>query len=55
MRDSNYYKSTIDVVAFEIGVVAYTFNPASVKAKFRNNVGSISVGGNSPWIGGWIR
>ena len=45
----------MDVVAFEIGLVAYIFNPASVEAKFRNNVGSIPVGGNSPWIGGWIR
>ena len=36
------------------GVVACTCNPATLEAKFRNSVGSIPVGGNSPSIGGWI-
>ena len=36
------------------GVVLCTCNPATLEAKFRNGVGSILVGGNSPSIGGWI-
>ena len=36
------------------GVVACTCNPATLEAEFRNRVGSIPVGGNSPSIGGWI-
>ena len=36
------------------GVVACTCNPATLEAEFRNGVGSIPVGGNSPSIGGWI-
>ena len=36
------------------GVVACTCNPATVEAEFRNGVGSIPVGGNSPSIGRWI-
>ena len=35
-------------------VVACTCNPATLEAKFRNRVGSIPAGGNSPLIGGWI-
>ena len=35
-------------------VVACTCNSATLEAEFRNAVGSISVGGNSPSIGGWI-
>ena len=35
-------------------VVACTCNPATLEAEFRNGVGSIPVGGNSPSIGGWI-
>ena len=31
-----------------------TFNPATLEAEFRNVVGSIPVGGNSPSIGEWI-
>ena len=31
-----------------------TCNKATLKAKFRNGVGSIPVGGNSPSVGGWI-
>ena len=29
-------------------------NPATLEAKFRDGVGSGTVGGNSPLIGGWI-
>ena len=29
-------------------------NPATLEAKFRDGVGSVPVGGNSPSIGGWI-
>ena len=36
------------------GVVACMCNPATLEAEFRNGVGSIPVGGNSPSIGGWI-
>ena len=36
----------------ESSVVACTCNPASEEAEFRNGVGSIPVGGNSPLIGG---
>ena len=36
------------------GVVACTCNPAALEAEFRNSVGSVPVGGNSPSIGGWI-
>ena len=42
------------VVAAMPGVVACTCNPAALEAEFRNSVGSIPVGGNSPSIGGWI-
>ena len=35
------------------GVVACTCNSATLEAKYRNVVGSIPVGGNSPSIGGW--
>ena len=34
------------------GVVACTCNPATLEAEFRNGVGSVPVGGNSPSIGG---
>ena len=33
---------------------ACTCNPATLEAEFRNGVGSIPVGGNSPSKGGWI-
>ena len=36
------------------GVVACTCNPATLEAEFRNGVGLIPVGGNSPSIGGGI-
>ena len=39
---------------FVPGVVACTYNPATLGAQFGNGVGSVSVGGNSPSIGGWI-
>ena len=42
------------VVAAMPGVVACTCNPAALEAEFRNGVGSIPVGGNSPSLGGWI-
>ena len=42
------------IFVFEPGVVACTCNPATLEAEFRNRVGSIPVGGNSPLIGGWI-
>ena len=50
-----YGTSTI-LVALKIlpGVVACTCNPATLEAEFWNRVGSITVGGNSPSIGGWI-
>ena len=34
--------------------MAYTCNPATLEAEFRNGAGSVSVEGNSPSIGGWI-
>ena len=37
-----------------LGVVACICNPATSEAEFRNDVGSVPVGGNSPLIGGWI-
>ena len=37
-----------------LGVVACTCNPATMEAEFRNGVGSIPVGGNSPSIDVWI-
>ena len=37
-----------------LGVVPCTCNPATLDAEFRNRVGLIPVGGNSPLIGGWI-
>ena len=40
--------------AIRPGVVACTYIPATLEAKFRNGVGLIPVGGNSPSIGGWI-
>ena len=33
-----------------LGAVACTCNPATIEAKFWNNVGSIPFGGNSPSI-----
>ena len=37
------------------GVVACTsYNPATLEAQVGNGVGLVSVGGNSPSIGGWI-
>ena len=36
------------------GVVACTCNPATLEAEFRNGAGSVPVGGNSSFIGGWI-
>ena len=39
----------------ESGVVACTCNLATLEAEFRNRVGSIPVGGNSPSMGGWIK
>ena len=36
------------------GVVACTCNPATLEAKFQNDVCSIPVGGNIPSIGGCI-
>ena len=43
-----------DIYLFKVnnGVVIRC-NPATLEAKFRNGVGSILVGGNSPSIGGW--
>ena len=35
-------------------VVACTCNPATLEIEFRNVVGSIPVGGNSPLLGWWI-
>ena len=39
---------------FQLGVVACNCNPATLKAKFWNGVGSVLVEGNSLSIGGWI-
>ena len=39
---------------FVPGVVACTYNPATLEAQFGKGVGLVSVGGNSPSIGGWI-
>ena len=36
------------------GVVACTFNPATLKAEYWNGVVTIPVGGNSPSIGGEV-
>ena len=36
------------------GVMTCYCNPATLETEFRNGVGSIPVGGNSPSIGGWI-
>ena len=36
------------------GVAVCTCKPATLETKFRNGVGSIPVGGNSPSIGWWI-
>ena len=36
------------------GVVACTYNPATLEAQFGKGVGLVSVEGNSPSIGGWI-
>ena len=33
------------------GVVACTYNPATTEAEFRNDVGAVAVGGNSPSTG----
>ena len=46
----------LEEISFSIwpGVVACTCNPATLEAEFRNGVGSVPVGGNSPSIGGWI-
>ena len=35
-------------------VAACTCNPATLEAEFRNGVGSIPAGANSPSVGGWI-
>ena len=35
-------------------LVACTCNPATLESEFRNGVGSIPVGGNSPSVVGWI-
>ena len=37
-----------------LGVVECTCNPVTLEAEFRNGLGSIIVGGNTPSIGGWI-
>ena len=47
---TSYVKSLVIMA----GVVACTCNQATSEAKFRNGVGSILVGGNSPSIGWWI-
>ena len=36
------------------GVVVYTCDLAILEAEFRNGFSSVPVGGNSPFIGGWI-
>ena len=36
------------------GVVACTYNPATLEVDFRNGVGPIPVEGNSTSLGGWI-
>ena len=33
------------------GVVACTYNPATTEAEYRNDVGAVPVGGNSPSTG----
>ena len=38
----------------QLRVVAYTCNPTTLEAEFRNGVDLIPTGGNSPSIGGWI-
>ena len=47
-RHSNY----VGVVL--TGVVACTCNPGILDAEFRNSVGSMPVGDNSPSVWGWI-
>ena len=36
------------------GVVTCTCNTATLETEFQNGVGSMSVGGSIPSIGGWI-
>ena len=38
----------------EAGCSGMPLYPVTLDAKFRNGVGSITVGGSSPPIGGWI-
>ena len=59
MKGKNVHQIDIDtklsgVVALKPGVTACTCNPATLEVEFRNGMGSIPVGGNSPSIGGWI-
>ena len=49
----NDFKDNIEFTE-NVGVVACTCNPATLEAEFRNGVGSVPVGRNSPSIGGWI-
>ena len=49
-----FFSGRIDYKDLMPGVVACTCNPTTLEAKFRNRVGLIPVGGNSPSIGGWI-
>ena len=41
-------------VSTKPGVVACTYNPATLEVDFRNGVGPIPVEGNSTSLGGWI-
>ena len=46
--------SALKYIAKWPAVVACTCNAATLEAEFRNGVGLIPVGDNSPSIGGWI-
>ena len=53
--EKNFKKKALkNFKAFQLGVVACTYNPATLKAEFQNGVGSIPVGGNNPSKDGWI-
>ena len=52
--DTEFLQSFLRTQQHLLGVVACTCNPATLEAEFRNDVGSIPVGGNNPSIGGWI-
>ena len=52
LRDQNVLESNRGLLPAD--EVACVCNPATLEAKFWNDVGSIPVGGTSPSIGEWI-